>query len=240
MILLLAASFTVLTQIEFFAVKKIVVDGNSELSKNKIIATSGIVIGENIFKVDIKSVKENLLLHPYINNVKIKRKLPDKITIKIDEREETAYIKYMNSYVYLGFDGLVLDISKLKKKNKVPMISNLTIASPSIGSKISFKKRNEKETQQIANMLKISAQKGMKNQIKSIELNNKNINIILNSGVKVAFGPPTNIEYKMTFLLNVLKDLKQKNLQVESIYLNKGDDIIVEVVNSLEEDYEKK
>lgn len=239
LILLLAVSFVVLTQTKLFDVKKIVVEGNREVSEEKIITTSGIVIGENIFKIDKKEAKENILLHPYIKNARIKRKLPDQIIINLTEREEVAYVKHLDSYVYIGFDGLVLDISKLEKKNKVPMLKGLSIENPSIGSKIIYKKKNEKQTDQIMNFLETSAKKGVKKQTKIVKFNDKNINLVLNKGVNVAFGPPTNIEYKITFLINVLDDLKRKKIDAANIYLNKGNDIIVEVVESLGENDEK-
>lgn len=239
LILLLAVSLIVLREANIFDVKKIVVEGNNEISKDKIITASGIEIGDNIFMIGKKNAKKNLLLHTYIKNAKIERKMPNQVIIKVSEREEIAYIKHMDSYAYIGFDGLVLDILKDKKKNKVPILQGLTIENPSIGSKIVYKKQNEKQTDQIINILEVSARKGIKKQTKTVKFNNNNVNIILNSSTNVAFGPPTNIEYKMTFLFNVLEDLKLKKLEAKNIYLNKGDDIIVEVVDSLGENDEK-
>lgn len=235
LILLLAIFFIVVTQTDIFNVKKISVSGNSEVPKDKIALASGIVMGENIFKLNIKSAKENLLLHPYIKNANIKRDYPDKINIKIDERQEIAFIKHMNTYVYIGFDGLVLDVLDEQKENKVPLLTGIDIENPSIGSRIIYKKKKEKESKQIKDLVESLSKEGIKSQTKEIVFKGKNIDLKLESGTKIAFGGPFNIEYKMKFLDKTLKDLKQKNINAKNIYLNKGDDIIVEVVGSQEE-----
>lgn len=232
LILLLAIFFILVTQTSIFNVKKILVNGNNEVSNDKISLASGIIMGENIFKADTKNAKENLLLHPYIKDVNIKRKIPDKIIININEREELACIKYMNSYVYVGLDGLILDILKEKKGNKVPLIEGLSIESPSIGSKAIYGKKNKKENNQIEEFFQVISKQGLKEQAKTITFNKNNIDIVTNTGINIAFGSPFNIEYKVKFLLETLKDLKGKNIKAKNIYLNKGNDIIVEIVDS--------
>lgn len=234
LILLLAIFFIVVTQTDIFNLKTISVNGNSEVSKDKIALASGIVIGENIFKLNIKSAKENLLLHPYIKDANIKRDYPNKINIIVKEREEIAFIKHMNTYVYLGFDGLVLDVLEEEKENKVPLLIGVDIENPSIGSKVTYKKK-DKESKQIKDLIESLSKQGIKSQTKEIIFKEKNIDLRLDSGTKIAFGGPFNIEYKMTFLDRALKDLEQKNINAKNIYLNKGDDIIVEVVGSQEE-----
>lgn len=233
LILLLAVFFIMISQTTIFNVKKIIVEGNHEISKEKIVLASGIVMGENIFKLDIKNSKENLLLHPYIKGIEIKRDLPNKLIIKISEREEIAAINYLNSYAYIGFDGLVLDILKDKKDNKVPLLSGLAIEHPSIGSRVIYKKKNKTQSDEVTNFIEECSKKGIKEKIKSIVFNNnKDINIILSSGINVTFGTLDNVEYKLTFLLETLKDLEKRNINAKNIFLNKSADIIVEVVDS--------
>lgn len=233
LILLLAVFFIMISQTTIFNVKKIIVEGNREISKEKIVLASGIVMGENIFKLDIKNSKENLLLHPYIKGIEIKRDLPNKLIIKISEREEIAAINYLNSYAYIGFDGLVLDILKDKKDNKVPLLSGLAIEHPSIGSRVIYKQKNKTQSDDVTNFIEECSKKGIKEKIKSIVFNNnKDINIILSSGINVTFGTLDNVEYKLTFLLETLKDLEKRNINAKNIYLNKSADIIVEVVDS--------
>lgn len=243
LILLLAVFFIVVTQTNLFNVKQIIVSGNKEVSKEKIALASGIVIGENIFKLDTKNAKENLLLHPYINGIEIKRKLPDKINIVIKERQEIACIKHMSSYVYIGSDRLVLDILKEKKDNKIPLVVGLEIENPSIGSPVTYKKKTKEESKKVTEVLETLSKKGISKQTKEVKFTKQDVDIILNSGVKVAFGQAFNIEYKVTFLLSALKDLKEKNINAKNIYLNKGSDIIVDVVDGQgekNEDHNKK
>ena len=238
LILLLAVFSIVVTQTDIFNIKKISVNGNNEVPKDKIALASGIIIGENIFKLNVKNAKENLLLHPYIKDAHIRRDYPDKISIEIEEREELACIKHMNTFVYIGYDSLVLDILDDEKESKVPLLLGVDIENPSIGSKVTYKKKKEEESKEIKDIIENLSKKGIKNQTKEIIFKGRDVNLHLESGTKIAFGPPLNIEYKMTFLEKTLKDLKHKNINAKNIYLNKGNDIIVEVVGSQEEQNE--
>lgn len=238
LILLLVIFIILLTQTTVFNVKKITINGNQELSAEKIVTASGIVKGEKIFKVDLKNAKESLLLHPYIEKTDIKRGFPDKISIAIIERQEVGYIKHMDSYIYIGVDGLVLNILKEKKDKEIPSIEGLSIESPFVGSQVIYKNKNNKQSQQITKMLKELNKSNIREEIEKIAFTKSNVDILLNAGTNIAFGPLFNIEYKMRFLFNTLKDIKEKNIKVKNIYLNKSSDIIVEVVDSQEENDE--
>src|SRR5690554_5659597 len=64
--LILSVLFLILLGTEIFAIHKITVLGNRNIEYNEIVKLSGIEIGENIFKLDVKRVEENLKSNPYI------------------------------------------------------------------------------------------------------------------------------------------------------------------------------
>ncbi|AFS78314.1 putative division protein, FtsQ-type [Gottschalkia acidurici 9a] len=231
LIFITAIFFIGATKTSIFNLKTIVVKGNKEITKDKIIMSSGIIVGENIFKIDLKNSKENLLLHPYIKDISIKRKLPNKIIIDIKEKEEIVAIKHMNFYTYLSHDGLILDIVPEKKDNNTPVVTELEIKDPSIGNKVEYK--TSKQGDNITSFFEECISSGLKQQIAFIKFDKgENITITLKSGVEVAFGTLNKVKYKLNFLSNTLEDLEKKDIKAKNIYLNKGNDIIVEVVNS--------
>lgn len=233
LLLLVVVVFVITTRSSVFDIEKITVIGNNKVSTEKIKSSSEIIKGENIFKADLKNAEENLLLHSYIKRADIKRKLPDEIVINITERGEIAIIPHADSLVYVGFEGRVLDIVEEKKAGRTPVLKGLELDKPSIGLKIVLKKKTKQETDDIINFLEMYSSKGLKKQTRSIEFDKQiEAYLKLNSQGDVAFGRLNNIEYKMTFLIETLKDLEKKKIKAKTIYLNKGKDVIVELTDS--------
>ena len=64
----------------------------------------------------IKNIKQN----PYVENVIIKRKLPDTIEITIEEKQKSYMLQFVNGYVYINTQGYILEISE--NKLELPII----------------------------------------------------------------------------------------------------------------------
>ena len=68
--------------------KTLTATGSSYYAEDEIITMSNVKIGDNIFwGKSVREVKNRLLKDPYIEKIKIERKLPDKINFKITERK---------------------------------------------------------------------------------------------------------------------------------------------------------
>ncbi len=93
---------------EFFDINSIEVEGNKHFTVEQIKDKSGIKIGNNLFKIDIRKVRDKILKNPYFKNVEIDRKIPRKVKIKVEEREEIATVKIKRGYSVIDGDGLVL------------------------------------------------------------------------------------------------------------------------------------
>lgn len=65
-------------------------DGN--LSRDTILQTAGIREGENIFSVSLSGARENLESLPQVAFVEMTRTLPNRVTIKIEERRPVAWV----------------------------------------------------------------------------------------------------------------------------------------------------
>ena len=84
--------FIVICFVFFFKVKTVSVEGASKYSEDLLIIKSGIIAGENLYSYSEKDIEEKLMLnYPYISNVKLKRRWPDKITIQVSE-DTAAYV----------------------------------------------------------------------------------------------------------------------------------------------------
>ena len=230
-ILFLSIFLMITFKTNFFHIKSIDINGNKNLSDLQIINASGIVLKENIMKVNLSYTKKNLLSMPYIKEVKIKRKLPNRIIIDVAEREEKFLIPYMGSYIYLDEDGYILRISPKEGEDKLPLLKGISVEEPQIGEKYKIKDgRNSAEINSfIHDCIKI-------NIIESVTdfdfTDENNVLINLKKGIVVAFGPLDNIKYKLSYLLEILNDVNKKEIKCKYIYFNKGENPIIVTDNN--------
>ncbi len=96
---------------ELFNVRSFVVEGNNYYTAAQVQDLTGLKTGVNIFKQKLDSAKTALRKDPYIKNVQIKRALPGRIKITIEERKEYACVPYGSQYVLIDNEGMVLRVA---------------------------------------------------------------------------------------------------------------------------------
>ena len=118
-----------------FDIAKYEVDGNIYYSDDEILVMGGCKTGGNIFwEAGLSDIQERLKKDAYMQEVTVKRSLPDTVVITIDERRQTAAIVYGEKFVVIDGDGTVL--RKTSVEPKVPVIKGLTISKLNVGEPI--------------------------------------------------------------------------------------------------------
>lgn len=210
---------------DFFTIEGIKVLGNNKISAETLIDGSSISIGENIFKINIRTIKKDLATLPYIKEINIKRKLPKEIIIDIIERKEIIQIKSISSYFLMDIDGYILDIVE-ERAIDLPLLIGIDIENSKVGSNISELIEREEKLEFIKEGHAIQ----LLNKIKDIDMEDyNNINIELIGGITVAFGTLDNVEYKLRILNEIIKDVEEKQILCKMILMNRGDNPIVVV-----------
>lgn len=205
-----------------FNIDTINVNGNYKLSEELIINTSGIIKGENIFRIKTSDGEKEIKSLPYVKDVKIERKLPKTINVNIVERVEVIQMKALSSYVLIDSEGYILDFVDVKNEN-LPTLIDFEINNVIPGDNI-YKFDRGKELEELLSMdnhiilSKISD---------IIYESDDNINIVINNGINVAFGPLDNVKYKLRYLNEILIDIEKRQLPVKMILMNKGENPIL-------------
>lgn len=97
-------SFTKLVNVD-----RVVVKGNNYFLDSEIISMAHVKMGNNlIYKPGKIRIKSYLLQNPYIEKVKVRRRLPSTLVIKVREREQMAAIPYDGKYIVTDSDRIVL------------------------------------------------------------------------------------------------------------------------------------
>lgn len=97
-------SFTKLVNVD-----RVVVKDNNYFLDSEIISMAHVKMGNNlIYKPGKIRIKSYLLQNPYIEKVKVRRRLPSTLVIKVREREQMAAIPYDGKYIVTDSDRIVL------------------------------------------------------------------------------------------------------------------------------------
>ena len=75
------------TTSEYFALKNIDVTGINNLTYSEVLAESEIETGVNSLAISIDDIEQRLIKNPWVEEISIKRALPDGLVINVKERE---------------------------------------------------------------------------------------------------------------------------------------------------------
>lgn len=222
--LLATLIYLFLFKTSIFNIRDIVVEGNNKMTYNEIVQVSGFSRGENIFKIDKKVGKRALMELPYIKSIKVKRRIPKKIIIEVEERESIAAISFNDSFILFDKEGYLLAIKEKDEKVNKAQIFALDFIELNLGENIFEKIENEN----IKDFIILSHEAGILSNMRYINFTDgNNLVIELKDGIRVAFGPLNNVKYKVSFLFEIIEDIDKKNINAKEIHLNKGDNPII-------------
>lgn len=186
-------------------VENINVEGGSTYSIKKIIKNSGIVIGDKLFSIKEKRVRELLTNElPYIKDVDISYGFPDTVTITVTSTQDKLLVADKNRYIRLDKDGKVLALSKTKMKEGLYKIEGLTYKKHTVGSVYT---PDEKESDKYE-MAKLVASEAEKAGLLSGTVNVKDmkkITFTYDSRVRIYLGDASELQVKMEFAEKTIK-----------------------------------
>ncbi|MCL1848322.1 MAG: FtsQ-type POTRA domain-containing protein [Clostridiales bacterium] len=92
----------------FFDITEIRIQGNGTVSRDEIIAMSGLRYGANSLKYHLGQVRANILSQPYVKTAEVSRVLPNRVDIRVSERTPAALIRTEDKFWVLDESGYCL------------------------------------------------------------------------------------------------------------------------------------
>ena len=216
-LLILVIATILLLSSSLFAIKSIVIEGNTELSDDKIISFSGLQLYDNIFKFNKSLIIENIKENAYIENAEIKRKFPSTVEITVEERSPKFMLQFADSYVYINNQGYMLEITN--ERLNIPILVGLTtdLSNIKAGNRINIDDLNKMEM--VIKLYEVAKNNELADIITKIDISNtKNYTIILETeGKTVYLGECSNLNTRILTLKSILQ--KTKGTEGE-IFLN--------------------
>ena len=188
-----------------FAIKTITVNTDGKLTEQEIINLSSINLNENTFRFTKKQIEENIKENSYVDEVIIKRKLPDAIEITIKERVPKFIITYGNAYVYISNQGYMLEITK--EFQEFPVLKGIQTTSEDI--EVGKRLCNE-DLQKLTNVLKImevAKTEKLDELISEIDISNpSNYKITLDKEEKIVYlGDCSSLDQRILWVKVMLQ-----------------------------------
>ena len=192
---------------DIFTVKIVEVRGHKILTEDIILDTSRVTSGNNIFKERIHFIEESLMEHPYIKKAVVKRSLPNKIIINIEERKKYAAIPFMENFIIIDNEGCVLET--LPTFEDLLLVKGVHFANFSEGDVLNVKNGQQMDT--LVDIITEVENLGL--SVKEIDLTNTDdIRINITNLLTCKIGNADRLNYRFMVLNSILEDLRMKDI----------------------------
>ena len=210
-----ATVFTMCSPI--FNIKDIKVLNNKIVSSENIVSLSGLNIGENLFKFSEKDTKNRIKENSYVEDVKIKRVIPNEVQIEIVEREPRFSISILGSYAYISTQGYILE--KCQNELNLLVINGISTSEEKIEEGKRLEEKDLEKLEVVLKIMDILKENEIDSKITSIDINNENdyIIVIQEELKTIHLGDDSNLNNKILYALSIMEKEKEKE---GTIYVN--------------------
>lgn len=200
-----------------FNISDVEVIGNEKIAADTIVSLSQLQVGQNIFRFYKGKLINDIKTNAYVENAKIKRKIPNKIEITIEERKQDYNVEFLNGYAYINNQGYILEISE--QKLDLPVIKGISTPQEQIveGNRLNEDDLEKLET--VIQIMNICKSYDLDKKVSSIDITDSNDYIMeMNEEKKIIhLGNNSNLSNKMLYVPAILTENEGKE---GTIYLN--------------------
>lgn len=169
-----------------FDIKDIDVENNESVSKEEIIALIQLDKNCNIFSISKKNVKQAIKENTYIEDVEIKRVLPNKLNISVVERKVKYMIQLGDAYLYVNNQGYIID--RATEKKDIPIIDGIKTDISDLQEGKRLVQDDLNKFDMVNRIYETANNNGIINLISKIDISDsKNYTIYLESEKKIAY-----------------------------------------------------
>lgn len=144
-ILVLLGIYIFVFNFPMFNLAQIDIRGDHKISEKEILGKSGIRLGTNIFRMDLASIHQFIRKDKRIKDVWVKRILPNKMLIEVEEKKPALWINLPGGLYGLSEDQEIIPLEKEDFEHDLPIVTGFTSSSL-------LDKQNPKPYERWANM----------------------------------------------------------------------------------------
>lgn len=82
-----------------FALADVQVLGQSEATDVELVRLGGILLGQNLVRMDVSAMERSIATHPWVKSVRVTRHFPSRLTVEVEEHRPVALLSLGELYV---------------------------------------------------------------------------------------------------------------------------------------------
>ncbi|EKD68297.1 MAG: hypothetical protein ACD_47C00723G0002 [uncultured bacterium] len=209
----------------YFELKKISIEGNYTIEKEKILALSGFKLSENFLKLNYRAAESRLRAMPKIKEVEIVTEGVGEVLIRISERESVLLVLHERKFYELDAEGYILSASNKNVRVDLPILTGVAMPVTNIGESV----QAEIKIKSVINWVVNLAPSFLTN-ISEICLNGNEIVLITNNGIKIYPGNAVNFKNNFDLLTIVLERFQKDGMKISYVDMRFNNEVVVKPI----------
>lgn len=216
--LICAGIFLILSRTILFNINEYIVSGNSIYSAEQILNAGGLRDGRNMYSINLdrtaERIKNNLI---YIEEINLRRKLPDKFIVEVKEATAFACCEYEGSrYAVITKSGRYLETEQLGARAGLILIKGMELKNVALGEEF---ESNDDTKRTIILELMESISEICDKKITEIDITDRtNITMRYDDRIDIEFGSSIDYEYKLRYITAIIEDSLESDDEGTVIY----------------------
>ncbi|MDR1158724.1 MAG: FtsQ-type POTRA domain-containing protein [Oscillospiraceae bacterium] len=207
--LALIAAAVILAVGVFFKVTHIEVEGSTIYAPVSIVAASGLKEGDNLFflrkSAAIWAIFDEF---PYVEQVRLRRRLPGTIVIEITERISVGMVPHGGVFWMIDGSGKLLEKIAVQTAVPKPIVKGVTLLSPALGEDMALPQNERERLRPALRLLQALHWRSLSPRVSEVDVSRLDqITLEYEGRLHVILGTADAIDIKLTFMEESIKKL---------------------------------
>lgn len=213
-----------LYQNDDFLLKTVEVDIQGNVTKEDIIAWSGVRIGQNLMTLNLAQIRKRLIAMPYIASIRVERDLPSTLRLVVVERQPVAKIvpkspqgsRLAQPVYYIDYQGYMMKPKAGERLKPLPTITGVSYEYVQEGAKT-----DRMEVISALNLLRAADDSALKGELdlNQIEVEGKGYLVLKTRSTGFIRFRTSLLMQQMQRLQVIFEDARSKGLLIRSVDL---------------------
>ena len=193
-----------------FRINTIEITGVSHYTQDEILAASGIKQGDNLYLINKYDVADDIFARlPYVQTVQIHRRLPDTMTLEVQECTVAGAVTQEGGVWLISSHGKILENITPVDAGNYPVIDGITLLAPAVGTTIALGEEYRFAEERLLELMVKLEEKGMIAETKGIHMGDGAfITVDYADRFTVKFAWDADFDYKLQNLQVVISKLE--------------------------------
>lgn len=198
-----------------FALTEVKVAGQQEATDVELVRLAGLLLGQNLFVMDVRSMERAISTHPWVKSVRVTRHFPSRLTVEVEEHRAVAMLSMGDLYL-VNEGGVPFKRIKPGDSFDLPLVTGI--------DREALAQQQEGALGQLRDALALietwGAEEGAsKEPLSEVNLHPEGVTAVTTKGLQIEFGEG-DVPAKFARLSRVRKELSARSLGAEVIRLD--------------------